>query len=231
MRISEIDGLELNAIDGAVFDFGVSSYQIDDPARGFSFRQDGPLDMRMGDAGPTAADLVNTLPEDELADIFYEFGEEKASRKIAKAIVARRAAEPFARTADLAYVIRGQVRPDKSGIDPATRSFQALRIAVNEELSDVSAALTQAASLLAPGGRLVAVSFHSLEDRIVKQAFAAATGRGPGASRHDPAGLLTVSRPSFTLITKSPVAPGEAEIAANPRARSARLRAMERLTP
>jgi 16S rRNA (cytosine1402-N4)-methyltransferase len=230
-RISQIAALDLGPLDGAVFDFGVSSYQIDDPARGFSFRQDGPLDMRMGDTGPSAADLVNTLPEEELADLIYEYGEEKASRKIAKAIVTRRVTQPFVATADLAYVIRGQVRPDKSGIDTATRSFQALRIAVNEELADISAALAQAAALLAPGGRLVAVSFHSLEDRLVKHFMAGATGRGPSVSRHDPAHLLaTPARADFSLLTKSPVAAGEDEVARNPRARSARLRAMERIT-
>jgi len=234
-RISEILDIftaeNVTRLAGAVFDFGVSSYQIDDPERGFSFRHDGPLDMRMSASGRSAADLVNTVSEGELADIIYEFGEDKAARKIAHAIVTRRVQKPFATTAELASVIRSVVRPDKSGIDPATRSFQALRIAVNEELSDVSAALAQSAAALAPGGRLVAVSFHSLEDRLVKQFMAGATGRGPGASRHDPAGMLAVSRPDFTLVTKSPVAPGEAEVAANPRARSARLRAMERLSP
>ena len=162
---------------------GVSSYQIDDPARGFSFRQDGPLDMQMGGAEITAATLVNTVSESELADILYQFGEEKASRRIAKAIVERRRLQKFATTADLAGVIRSVVRADKSGIDPATRSFQALRIAVNDELGDVAAGLAQAASLLVPGGRLVVVSFHSLEDRIVKRFFAQAAGRTPGASR------------------------------------------------
>ena len=189
----------VGALDGAVFDLGVSSYQIDDPARGFSFRQDGPLDMQMGGAEITAATLVNTLPESELADILYQFGEEKASRRIAKAIAERRGLQKFTTTADLAGVIRSVVRADKSGIDPATRSFQALRIAVNDELSDVAAGLAQAA------------------------------GRVPGASRHDPASLQEVSRPQFRLLTASPVVPGAAEVKANPRARSAKLRAMERL--
>ena len=232
-RISQIadmlGALGIVALDGAVFDFGVSSYQIDDPARGFSFRQDGPLDMQMGSSGMTAAELVNFCAESELADILFKFGDEKASRRIAKAIAERRKVQNFTTTADLAGVIRSVVRPDKSGIDPATRSFQALRIAVNEELSDIEAALAQAARLLRPAGRLVAVSFHSLEDRIVKQFFAAETGRAPGASRHDPAGLLGQAAPDFRLVTRSPVAPGAAEVSANPRARSARLRAMERL--
>jgi len=232
-RISEIAELlaarGVLALDGAVFDLGVSSYQIDDPARGFSFRHDGPLDMRMGDGEKTAASLVNFCPESELADIFYEFGEEKAARRVAKAIVERRRVQKFTTTADLAGVIRSVVRPDKSGLDPATRSFQALRIAVNDELGDVAAALEQAAELLSPGGRLVVVSFHSLEDRIVKQFFAAQAGRLPGASRHDPAGLMAQTKPRFTLVTKSPVTPGTAELNANPRARSAKLRVMERL--
>jgi 16S rRNA (cytosine1402-N4)-methyltransferase len=232
-RISEICDLlavkGVTRLDGAVFDLGVSSYQIDDAARGFSFRQDGPLDMRMGAGEKTAAMLVNTVSESELADMLFELGEEKASRRIATAIVARRAAQKFETTADLAGVIRSVVRPDKSGIDPATRSFQALRIAVNDELSDIAAALAQAASLLAPGGRLVVVSFHSLEDRIVKRFFANAAGRAPGVSRHDPAGLQAPAAPLFRLLTGSPVVPSESESRANPRARSAKLRAMERL--
>ncbi len=232
-RISEILNLLSSSgvkhLDGAVFDLGVSSYQIDDPARGFSFRADGPLDMRMGDRGITAAILVNTVSESELADILYEFGEDKASRRIAKTIVERRRQQKFETTADLAGVIRSVVRPDKSGIDPATRSFQALRIAVNEELGDIEAALTQAAAMLAPGGRLVVVSFHSLEDRIVKRFFAQASGRAPAASRHDPASMMAAAKPAFKLLTGSPVTADEAELRANPRARSARLRAMERL--
>jgi len=232
-RISEIlnmlgaEGVVL--LDGAVFDLGVSSYQIDDAARGFSFRQDGPLNMQMGGSQMTAEKLVNSVSESELADILYRFGDEKASRRIAKAIVERRSGQKFATTADLAGVIRSVVRPDKSGIDPATRSFQALRIAVNDELGDIEAALEQAAAMLAPGGRLVVVSFHSLEDRIVKRFFAQVSGRAPGASRHDPAGMQSVEKPRFKLLTGSPVTPGEAETKANPRARSAKLRAIERL--
>ena len=232
-RISEIckllEVLGIVSLDGAVFDLGVSSYQIDDPERGFSFRQNGPLDMRMGAGGVTAAALVNSVSESELADILYEFGEEKASRRIAKAIIERRRVEKFTTTADLAGVIRSVVRPDKSGIDPATRSFQALRIAVNEELADIEAALIQAASLLSPGGRLVVVSFHSLEDRVVKRFFSKASGRSPGVSRHDPAGLQGEIRPAFKLLTGRPVSPSAGEIRVNPRARSAKLRAIERL--
>ncbi len=232
-RISELSGMMaargVAALDGAVFDLGLSSYQIDDPARGFSFRQDGPLDMRMGRNGRDAAAIVNLCVESELADILYKYGDEKAARRIAKAIVERRTVQKFATTADLASVIRSVVRPDKSGIDPATRSFQALRIAVNEELTDIEEALEQAAALLNPGGRLVVVSFHSLEDRIVKHFFAGCAGRLPSASRHDPAGLRPVEAPRFKLITKSPILPGADEVRANPRARSAKLRAMERI--
>ncbi len=231
-RISDLSEMmaarKVEVLDGAVFDLGLSSYQIDDPARGFSFRQDGPLDMRMGRDGRDAATIVNLCAESELADILYKYGDEKAARRVAKAIVERRKLQKFATTADLAGVIRGVVRPDKSGIDPATRSFQALRIAVNEELTDIEAALEQAAAMLKPGGRLVVVSFHSLEDRIVKHFFAAQAGRVPAASRHDPAGLAPVAAPRFRLVTKSPILPGAAEIRANPRARSAKLRVMER---
>ncbi|UNC14770.1 16S rRNA (cytosine(1402)-N(4))-methyltransferase RsmH [Acidiphilium multivorum] len=220
----------VTALNGAVFDFGVSSYQLDDPSRGFSFRTDGPLDMRMGAAGPTAADIVNGYAEAELADILFHFGEERASRRIAAAIVRRRAAQPFETTADLAAVIRTVVRPDRSGIDPATRSFQALRIEVNQELAEIERALEAAASLLAPGGRLVAVSFHSLEDRIVKRFMNAATGHVAAPSRHDPSGLARqAAAPRFRALTRGVVTPGEAETAANPRARSARLRGIERL--
>ena len=232
-RISEIlhmlDSAGVNKLDGAVFDLGVSSYQLDDPARGFSFRRDGPLDMRMGGGDITAATLINTMPESELADILYRFGEEKASRRLARTIVERRRVQKFETTADLAAVIRSVVRPDKSGIDPATRSFQALRIAVNDELGDIEAALAQAASLLTHGGRLVVVSFHSLEDRLVKRFFQSATGRAAAASRHDPAGLAAAAPARFKLLTASPRTASPAETARNPRARSARLRAMERL--
>jgi 16S rRNA (cytosine1402-N4)-methyltransferase len=174
------------ALDGVVLDIGVSSFQIDDPARGFSFRADGPLDMRMGGDGPTAADLVNSLPQDALADVLFTFGEERASRRIARAIVAARQEAPIATTAQLAGIIRGVLPPDRSGIDPATRSFQALRIQVNQELAEIETGLQQASSLLSPGGRLVVVSFHSLEDRIVKRFMIEAAGRGGGAARPPP---------------------------------------------
>jgi 16S rRNA (cytosine1402-N4)-methyltransferase len=227
-----VDLLAANGVtqlDGVVLDIGVSSYQIDDPARGFSFRADGPLDMRMDRAGPTAADLVATLPEGELADTLYQFGEERLSRRIARAIVQARAAAPITTTAQLAAIIRRVVPKDGSGIDPATRSFQALRIRVNDELGQIERGLDQAASLLAPGGRLVVVSFHSLEDRIVKRFMADAAGRTPAPSRHDPRGLAARPASAFRLLHARPRRPSEAETAINPRARSARLRAIERI--
>lgn len=222
-----LEGAGVARLDGAVFDLGVSSFQLDDPARGFSFRTDGPLDMRMSLAGPTAADLVNTLPEAELADTLYELGEERLSRRIAKAIVAARKVAPIATTLGLAQVIRAVVPPDRSGIDPATRSFQALRIRVNDELGQIERAMAQAAGMLAPGGRLVVVAFHSLEDRIVKQFMTAASGRTPAPSRHDPGGLLPRQAARFRLLGARAQRPGATELAGNPRARSARLRAME----
>jgi 16S rRNA (cytosine1402-N4)-methyltransferase len=216
------------ALDGVVMDLGVSSFQLDQAERGFSFRADGPLDMRMEKSGPSAAALVNTLPERDLADIIFRFGEERFARRIARAIVARRTEAPFTTTADLAALVRRAVPRDPSGIDGATRSFQALRIAVNDELAEVERGIAAAMELLAPGGRLVVVAFHSLEDRIVKQAMAAASGRG-GASRHDPAALSGRRKPAFHLLTPRALRPQEAECSANPRARSARLRGVERL--
>ncbi len=219
-------------LDGVVLDLGVSSFQLDDAARGFSFRSDGPLDMRMGKAGKSTGDLVNTLSESELVDMLFEFGEERHSRRIARAIVAARQAAPIVTTGRLASVIRAAAPRDPSGIDRATRSFQALRIVVNDELGEIERGLAAAAGLLAPGGRLVVVAFHSLEDRIVKRFMAAATGRGTGASRHDPAALARDRvAPAFRLLTPRALRPSDAETAANPRARSGRLRAIERLSP
>ena len=218
----------ITALDGVVMDLGVSSFQLDQAERGFSFRADGPLDMRMEKSGPSAADLVNSLQERDLADIIFRFGEERFARRIARAIVVRRAEAPFTTTADLAALVRRAVPRDPSGIDGATRSFQALRIAVNDELGEVERGIAAAMELLAPGGRLVVVAFHSLEDRIVKQAMAAASGRG-GASRHDPAALSGRAKPAFHLLTPRALRPQDAECSANPRARSARLRSIERL--
>lgn len=217
----------VHALDGVVLDLGISSFQLDDPARGFSFRADGPLDMRMGKHGTTAAELVNTVAEGELADILYQFGEERAARRIARAIVKARTEAPITTTSGLAGIIRSVVPPDRSGIDPATRSFQALRIRINDELGEIERALTAVAQLLLPGGRLVVVAFHSLEDRIVKRFMTDAAGRAGAPSRHDPRGLLQRAAPRFRLLTPRALRPTDAETAANPRARSARLRALE----
>ncbi|WP_431283937.1 16S rRNA (cytosine(1402)-N(4))-methyltransferase RsmH [Humitalea sp. 24SJ18S-53] len=221
---------EVEALDGVVLDLGVSSFQIDQADRGFSFRMEGPLDMRMSREGPSAADLVNNLPEAELADVLYIFGEERHSRRIARAIVAARIEAPITTTARLAEIIRANVPRDPSGIDGATRSFQALRIRVNDELGEIERGLAAATRLLAPGGRLVVVAFHSLEDRIVKRFMQTATGRGPGQSRHNPAALMARPAPTpFRLLTPQALRPGRDETQANPRARSARLRAIERI--
>ena len=216
-------------LDGIVLDLGISSFQIDEPERGFSFRGDGPLDMRMSKQGTSAADLVNTLPERDLADVLYELGEERASRRIAKAIVTARTEAPIETTGRLASIIRSVLPKDGSGMDPATRSFQALRIEVNDELGEIERALAAAAELLAPGGRLVVVSFHSLEDRIVKRFMTEIAGRAPGLSRHDPRGLADRPAALFRMLTTKALRPRADETNINPRARSARLRAIERL--
>jgi 16S rRNA (cytosine1402-N4)-methyltransferase len=216
----------LDAIDGVVIDIGVSSMQIDDPARGFSFLRDGPLDMRMARQGTSAADLVNSLPQEALSNVIYTYGEEPRSRAIARAIVAARAEAPITTTGALVRAVEravGRQRP-QDRTHPATRTFQALRIHVNGELDELVDALHAAERLLAPGGRLVAVTFHSLEDRIVKRFFAARAGKLPSASRHAP-DVGGGPPPSFTLPFKGHLEAGKAEIAANPRARSAKLRA------
>jgi 16S rRNA (cytosine1402-N4)-methyltransferase len=217
----------LAPVDAIVLDIGVSSYQFDEGERGFSFRFDGPLDMRMSGEGPSAADAVNRLSEADLADVLYVYGEERQSRRIAKAIAARRKAEPFARTLDLAELIESVIgRKPGDTIHPATRSFQALRIFVNDELGELETVLGAAEAVLKPGGRLAVVTFHSLEDRIVKRFLQDRSGAAPAASRHVP----DTARPAatFRLVGRKPVEPSPAEVAANPRARSARLRAAER---
>ena len=215
-------------LDGIVMDLGVSSFQLDDAARGFSYRLSGPLDMRMGREGPTAAELVNRLAPAALASLLAEYGEERHARRIARAILAARAKAPITTTAELAAIIRRVVPPSRDKIDPATRSFQALRIRVNDELEEIASGLAQAASLLGPGGRLVAIAFHSLEDRLVKRFMIEAAGRAPAPSRHAPSALQSPA-PRFRLLTPRALRPSAAEIAANPRAASARLRAIERL--
>jgi 16S rRNA (cytosine1402-N4)-methyltransferase len=209
-------------LDGIVLDIGVSSMQLDQAERGFSFRFAGPLDMRMAQDGESAADLVNTRSEAELADIFYHYGEERLARSIARAIVHDRKDKPFETTKDLADLIGRIVHSKPGDIHPATRSFQALRIAVNDELNELANALHAAERLLKPGGRLVVVSFHSLEDRIVKVFLAARSGRG-GGSRHAP--VQGVEAPTFRLETRGAITATDEECRANPRARSAKLRA------
>jgi len=215
------------SVDGVTLDLGVSSMQIDQAERGFSFQKDGPLDMRMESAGPSAADLVNSLPEAELADILWRYGEERHSRRLARAIVADRKETPFNTTRQLAELVRRVVPSSKDGIDPATRTFQGLRIAVNDELGEVERGLAAAERLLAPGGRLAVVSFHSLEDRLVKDFLKGGSGLAARPSRHLPDVAGEVAR--FRLISRKPIVAGAAELAANPRSRSAKLRVAEKL--
>lgn len=242
-RFGEMDRLVRRAgcesVDGVTLDLGVSSPQLDRAERGFSFRQDGPLDMRMERRGPSAADVVNAAGEAELADIIFHLGEERYARRIARAIVAARAEAPIERTAVLARIVRravpmpvrraGRRGADRS-LDPATRTFQALRIHVNRELDELDHGLEAAERLLSPGGRLAVVSFHSLEDRRVKTFLRRRSGKQAGPSRHDPAAIRPTSepRPSFRVITGRPIDPTAEEVARNPRARSARLRVAER---
>jgi len=213
----------VDAVDGVALDLGVSSPQIDDPERGFSFRFDGPLDMRMGGAGPSAATLVNSLGEAELADIIYRLGEERLSRRVAKAIITARREAPIERTAALARIIRSVVPGSRDGIDPATRTFQALRIYVNDELGELERGLSAAERLLKAGGRLAVVSFHSLEDRAIKLFLRDRAGAAPSGSRHLP-DVSPRRAASFQLGGRKPVTAGPEELARNPRARSAKLR-------
>jgi len=219
-------------VDGIALDIGVSSMQIDEAARGFSFRADGPLDMRMGASGQTAADLVNSADETTLADIIFKYGEERHARRVARAIVRARELEAITRTAQLADIVRGampaNLRHKHDGIDLATRTFQAIRIYLNDELGELDRGLLAAEALLAPGGRLAVVSFHSLEDRAVKNFLRGRSDTAPRASRHMPEQTEAQPQPTFTLLTRSATRPGDAECARNPRARSARLRAAER---
>jgi 16S rRNA (cytosine1402-N4)-methyltransferase len=199
--------------------------QIDEPARGFSFRLDGPLDMRMGRGGPSAADVVASASERDLAFIIATLGEERHARAIARAIIKTRAARPIVTTRALADIVARIVHSKEGAIHPATRTFQALRIFVNDELAELAHGLAAAERVLKPAGRLVVVSFHSLEDRIVKT-FLAGRSRAPASSRHRP--QMIAAPPTFRVLTRRPETPDEAEIATNPRARSAKLRAAER---
>ena len=215
----------VSGVDGVVMDVGVSSMQLDQAERGFSFRLGGPLDMRMGHDGPTAADVIARASEADLANIIYIFGEERHSRAVARAIVAARKEAPVTTTRALADIVSKVVRSKPGEIHPATRTFQGLRIFVNQELDELHLALAAAERVLKPGGRLVVVSFHSLEDRIVKN-FLVERGKAGGGSRHLPE--LAQAAPSFVILTKRPIVADDAEISANPRARSAKLRAAER---
>lgn len=202
----------LDGVDGLLADLGFASNQVDDPQRGLSFSREGPLDMRLDRSqGPTAADLLHRLPETDLADLIYRYGEERHSRRIARRIVQARRVEPLKTTAELAELVRAAIPAKRGRIDPATRTFQALRIAVNDELARLETLLEHLPRLLRPGGRAAVISFHSLEDRRVKQAFAAL------AQTHQ-----------ASLLTKKPITPSHEEVARNPRARSARLRALQR---
>lgn len=224
---SNLDTLAGEALDGVVLDLGVSSMQLDQPERGFSFAKDGPLDMRMSQSGTSAADLVNTLPEADLADILYHYGEERASRRIARAIVTERAKAPIEGTLRLSEIVSACLpRPKPGQSHPATRSFQALRIAVNTEFHELAAGLEAAERALKPGGLLAVVSFHSLEDRIVKRFMQMRSGRAGQGSRHAPEQQAEAAR--FEPVTRRAIAADEAECAANPRARSALLRVARR---
>jgi 16S rRNA (cytosine1402-N4)-methyltransferase len=218
-------GVGHDAVDGVVFDLGVSSMQLDEAERGFSFRHDGPLNMRMGRAGPSAADVLAAASERDLAAIIATLGEERHARAVARAIVAARRDAPIETTRALADIVAGKVHARPGTIHPATRTFQALRIFVNEELDELATGLAAAEHVLRAGGRLVVVSFHSLEDRIVKS-FLASRGHRAGPSRHLPEAAQPPA--TFRSLTKRPIVPDEIEVSANPRARSAKLRAAER---
>ncbi len=224
-----LQDLGIRQVDGVALDVGVSSMQLDDPARGFSFRQDGPLDLRMERRGLSAAEFVNQAREQDLADVLRVYGEERRARAIARAIVAARARQPLTRTGDLVRVIESCVgAAPRAKIHPATRTFQALRIFINNELEELAKGLTAAERVLAPAGRLAVVAFHSLEDRIVKRFLSAHSGQGAPTSRYLPDRPDPAPAPSFKMLFRKARTPSAAEVAANPRARSARLRAGER---
>jgi 16S rRNA (cytosine1402-N4)-methyltransferase len=226
-EFARIDQHLTEPVDGFIFDIGVSSMQIDQAERGFSFMQDGPLDMRMNRQDSLTAEfLVNSLSEKDLADLIYKYGDERKSRLIAKRIVEKRAEEPITTTAVLAGIIRSAIGRHKDGIDPSTRTFQALRIAINDELNQLELGLKAAASLLKKDGRLIAVMFHSGEDKIVKEFFNKLCGKVSGINRHMPYHENQVAVPEFKYLHKGTVIASKEELDENPRARSAKLRAI-----
>ncbi len=228
-HMSEImESVGVASVNGVVLDIGVSSMQLESAARGFSFMHDGPLDMRMGKTGKTAADLINSAEETELANIIYNYGGEKMSRHIARAITEARSKTKIKRTGELAEIVRSAVRRHHDKIDPATRTFQAIRIWVNDELNELAQGLLAAERLLAPGGRLVVITFHSLEDKIVKDFLNIRAGKEESFSRYQPVPQKNVKPASFTILTKKSVKPSKHELQENIRARSAKLRAAER---
>ncbi|NVJ91099.1 MAG: 16S rRNA (cytosine(1402)-N(4))-methyltransferase RsmH [Methylocystaceae bacterium] len=212
-------------VNAVVLDIGVSSFQIDEADRGFSFREDGPLDMRMAQSGESAADVVNTYPEKDIADIIYKYGEERRSRQVAHAIVEARKEEDITTTNQLAKIVRSVVWQAKDKIDPATRTFQGLRIYVNDELGELERGLSAAEEILLPGGRLVVVTFHSLEDRIVKNFFKERSGSTPRGNRYMPDAGEQGPQATFSILNRKPIAPSDEECRENPRARSSKLRA------
>lgn len=225
---SEIENIARAAghekIDGAMLDIGVSSFHLDEDERGFSFQREGPLDMRMSRQGPSAADVVNTMSEQNLANIIFRLGEEQASRRIARAIVERRKTAPFKTTLELAETVSKAVGGRKGQrTHPATKTFQALRIYVNDELGELARALHAVERILKPDGRLVVVTFHSLEDRIVKDFLRERSGKAPSVSRHLP-GVPQAPPATFDVFEKRAIEPSGAEVISNPRARSAKLR-------
>jgi 16S rRNA (cytosine1402-N4)-methyltransferase len=232
-NFSEMDELMkeqgVKEVDGVMLDFGVSSMQLETAERGFSFDLNARLDMRMSKEGKDAFDVVNGVEEEELANIIYQFGGEHKSRRVAKAIVRAREKQTITTTSELANIVRSVVGYHKGHIDPATRTFQALRIFVNDELTALSTALIAAERILKVGGKLVVVSFHSLEDAIVKDFFNDRTGKAKGVSRHFPVMQSNDQLPSFALLSKGVVKPSEQEVKQNPRSRSARLRAAKKI--
>ena len=225
-NFAEMDQIA-SGVDGVVLDLGVSSMQLDQAERGFSFMKDGPLDMRMGQDGPSAADIVNTADEFDIADILYTYGEERASRRIARAIVAARKISPITRTLELTKIVESCLpRPKPGQSHPATRSFQALRIAVNDEYGALMQGLMAAERALKPGGLLAVVTFHSVEDRMVKRFLQARGGHAGRANRYAPE--VETDTPAFEIVTRKAVGPDDDELAVNPRSRSAKLRVARR---